>query len=117
LLAVLTLSAMVLLWQAHWPWLFANAVSMALLAVAYPGMQQGRPQPKWMQLIYREARWWLYDDQGREMEYASARIRYQVGVLMCLELRSKTHKQRLFLFNDQLSAEERRALYLLQLLC
>ena len=117
LLAVLTLTAMLLLWQAHWPWSVAVITSISLWIIAYPGIRDGKPHPHCVQLRYSDAGWWLSDVKEGGVAYTSARVRYQVGCLMCLELRNKAQTRVLFLFADQLTAAERRALYVVQLVC
>ncbi len=115
LVVALHTTAIFLLWRANWSWYCTYPLTVGLLWLAYSTVQQGMPHPECVQWVWQDEMWFVYDKHAKVCSYPIARIRYDLGLFMRVDLCSKTCRKCYILFHDQLTAEFRRALYLLQL--
>jgi len=113
LVIVLHVSALIALWLAHWSVPLVLALSVMLLVMMVEMVMQGSPHAEFKQLVCRNSCWFTYHKNGTILSFTNARICYDVGLFMRIELFNKTQRLGLILFADQFSLSSRRVLNLM----
>ena len=91
-------------------------IGLLLVMHVYPLLRCGLPMKGYHQLIYQGERWFLQTSMGATRSYTQVLVRMDMGLLMWIDLLDEETCHRMVLFHDQLSTEQRRQLYLLQLM-
>ncbi len=115
LVLLIHVMALLVLSRSTCPMLIALPIALALGFHCYHLFLRGQPTLLHEQLVYRAGRWFLHDVAGPVREYTNALIRFDVGLFIRIELVGEGIQHRLIFFHDQLTGEQRRLLYLLQL--
>jgi len=115
LVAFIVFLAMISLWKSSCPGWLACCISLGLFFYGINLLCLARPYREYCTLQYQSYAWYLHQKNAEILRFETVSIQYDIGLILRLELKNKDRTCLLILFQDQLTSEERRSLYLLQL--
>ena len=107
------IAAIALLLQSCFSPIFMTLCFIGLLISLKKAYRVSSTQTEYRSLTYSQSFWILEDHDKRSTQYESARIAFDGGFFLLLQLNNKLSKKSIVIFNDQISKNQRRCLSVL----
>lgn len=106
--------ASILLFQSAFPLILRVPLLAIIFFFMISIIKNKTPHPIYSALTYQGGYWLLHSFLAKPSKFTSAKVRFDAGLFLFIVLVGEASKKTLIIFNDQLSAEQKRKLRLIE---